>query len=117
MPPVPAANQPALREARARLHASGATIVAGTDAGIDLAKPHDVLPHAMAEFVASGMAPLDALRALTSVAGRALSLERSKGRLAAGFDADMVVVAGDPLSDPAALTSTVAVWRGGRRIV
>ena len=117
LPPVPAANQDALRDSRQRLHERGATLVAGTDAGIDKAKPHDVLPHAMDEFVASGMTPIDALRALTTVAARALSLERQKGRLARGFDADMVVVAGDPLHEPAALTSTIAVWRAGVRIV
>jgi imidazolonepropionase-like amidohydrolase len=115
--PLAAANEPALREARRRLHERGATIVAGTDAGIIPAKPHDVLPYAMGDFVASGLKPLDALRALTSVAARALSLDHRKGRLAAGFDADVVVVAGDPLSDPDALISTEAVWRGGVRIV
>ena len=61
--PLPAALQPALRDVRKRLHERGATLVAGTDAGIDHAKPHDVAPHAMAEFVASGMPPIDALRA------------------------------------------------------
>ena len=59
MPPLAAALQPALRDVRQRLHERGATLVAGTDAGIDKAKPHDVAPHAMAEFVASGMPPID----------------------------------------------------------
>ena len=54
------------------------------------------------------MAASDALRALTSVAARALALGSRKGRLAPGFDADVLVVAGDPLVDPAALASTVA---------
>jgi imidazolonepropionase-like amidohydrolase len=116
LPPLAAALQPALRDVRQHLHERGAVLVAGTDAGIDLAKPHDVAPHAMAEFVASGMKPIDALRALTSVAARALAIDHRKGRLAPGFDADLLVVAGNPLEDPAALTSTVAVWRGGRTI-
>ena len=71
----------------------------------------------MAEFVTSGMPPIDALRALTSVAARALDVDRRKGRLAAGFDADMLVVDGDPLLDPTALASTLGVWRMGQRIV
>jgi imidazolonepropionase-like amidohydrolase len=116
LPPLAAALQPALRDVRQQLHERGAVLVAGTDAGIDLAKPHDVAPHAMAEFVASGMQPIDALRALTSVAARALGVGRHKGRLAPGFDADVLVVDGNPLDDPVALTSTVAVWRGGRAI-
>ena len=42
---------------------------------------------------------------------------RRKGRLAKGFDADVLVVAGDPLADPAALASPVAVWHAGQRVV
>ena len=71
----------------------------------------------MAEFVASGMSPLDALRALTTVAARVLAVDGRKGRLAKGFDADVLVVAGDPLTDPTALTSPVAVWHAGQRVV
>jgi imidazolonepropionase-like amidohydrolase len=116
LPPVAAANLPVLREARRRLHRLGATIVAGTDAGINEGKPHDVLPYAMTEHVDAGMTPIEALRALTSVAARALGLGDRKGRLAAGYDADVVAVAGDPLLDPGALTTVVGVWRGGERV-
>jgi imidazolonepropionase-like amidohydrolase len=62
------------------------------------------------------MTPVEALRALTSVAARALAVDDRKGRLMAGYDADLVAVAGDPLVDPAALTSVVGVWRGGERV-
>lgn len=116
LPPVAAANLPVLREARRRLHRLGATIVAGTDAGISEGKPHDVLPYAITEHLDAGMTPIEALRALTSVAAGALGVEARKGRLAAGFDADLVAVAGDPMLDPTALTAVVAVWRGGERV-
>lgn len=116
LPPVAEANLPVLRETRRRLHRLGATIVAGTDAGISEGKPHDVLPYAMTEHLDAGMTPIEALRALTSVAARALSVEDRKGRLAVGYDADLVAVAGDPFVDPSALTSVVGVWRGGQRV-
>jgi imidazolonepropionase-like amidohydrolase len=116
LPPVAEANLPVLRETRRRLHRLGATIVAGTDAGINEGKPHDVLPYAMTEHLDAGMTPIEALGALTSVAARALAIEDRKGRLAAGYDADLVAVAGDPLVDPSALTSVVGVWRGGERV-
>jgi imidazolonepropionase-like amidohydrolase len=116
LPPVAVANLPVLREARRRLHQLGATIVAGTDAGINEGKPHDVLPYAMTEHLDAGMTPVEALRALTSVAARALAVDDRKGRLMAGYDADLVAVAGDPVVDPAALTAIVGVWRGGERV-
>jgi imidazolonepropionase-like amidohydrolase len=117
VPPLVTANAPILNEARRRLHELGATIVVGTDAGISEPKPHDVMPHAMSDLVAGGMTPLEALRALTSVAARALSVDGHKGRLASGFDADLIAVDGDPLADPLALTSIIAVWRAGQRVV
>lgn len=118
--PLPAAVEaslPAVRRSRRRMHELGGTVVAGTDAGIDLAKPHDVLPYASAEFVEIGMTSVEAMRALTSVPARVLGLGDRKGRLAPGYDADLLAVTGDPLTDPAALTATAAVWKAGRRIV
>ena len=117
VPPVVAANLPILNAARGRLHELGATIVVGTDAGINEVKPHDVLPHAITDLLDSGMTPIEALCALTSVAARALSVDDHKGRLASGLDADVIAVGGDPLADPSALTSVVAVWRAGHRVV
>ena len=110
-------NLPALRESRRRLRDLGATIVVGTDAGIGIRKPHDVLPHAMGDLLLDGMTAAEALRAMTSDAATAIGLGQRTGRLAPGFDADILAVAGDPTSDPTALTSVVAVWRAGTRIV
>jgi imidazolonepropionase-like amidohydrolase len=62
------------------------------------------------------MRPLDALRAVTSVAAEVCGLASRKGRLAPGFDADLVAVAGDPLTDPAALSDVRAVYLGGRLV-
>lgn len=113
--PIAEANEPTLTVARRRLHELGATIVVGTDAGIMEAKPHDVLPFALCELVASGFSPLDGLRALTSVAADACGLGDRAGRLAAGFPADVIAVDGDPLDEPRALAVVNAVWKAGRR--
>jgi imidazolonepropionase-like amidohydrolase len=40
----------------------------------------------------------------------------SKGRIAPGYDADLLAVAGDPLINPAALREVVAVFRAGQRV-
>ena len=117
--PLPAfveANLETMIGARRRLHELGATLVAGTDAGISESKPHDVLPHALVDFVASGMTALEGLQALTSVAAKVCGVSRSKGHLAAGFDADIIAVQGDPTRDPSCLPSVLGVWRAGRRV-
>lgn len=110
-----AENLGRLLASRARLVELGATMVAGTDAGIIEAKPHDVLPHAFKDLVTAGMSHLEGLRALTAVAATACRVADRKGRLARGFDADLLAVAGDPTADTAALLRPVAVWRAGRR--
>jgi imidazolonepropionase-like amidohydrolase len=116
LPPIIAANMETLSDARRRLHELGATLVAGTDAGISEAKPHDVLPHALVDFIASGMTALEGLQALTSVAAKVCGAGHSKGRLAAGFDADILAVRGDPTRDPSCLPSVLGVWKGGQRV-
>ena len=116
LPPMIANNLDVLLETRMRLHAKGATMVVGTDAGISQAKPHDVLPNAFADLVESGMTPIEALQALTTVAAKVCGVADRKGKLAAGFDADLVAVAGDPFSDVAALTAVASVWRAGREV-
>jgi imidazolonepropionase-like amidohydrolase len=114
-PPHVLRHLPAITVMLARMIAAGAVVVAGTDAGIGLPKPHGVLPHGLGDLVAAGMSPLDALRAGTSTAAGIVGLGDRKGRLAPGYDADVLAVAGDPTTDPAALLDPVAVWVGGRR--
>lgn len=100
----------------ARMHAAGVAIVAGTDAGIGPPKPHGILPHAAAELVGLGFSPVEALRAMTADAARVCGLGDSKGRIAPGFDADLLVVSGDPLSDLAALRDVESVYLAGRAL-
>src|SRR6202011_1599810 len=86
-----------------RLHEAGAVMVAGTDAGIALAKPHDVVRHAPAMLRQLGFSPAEALRTITSVAAGVCGLGHRKGRIAPGFDADILAVDGDPVAEPEAL--------------
>ena len=112
-----AANLEALLYAKRRLYELGAVIVAGTDAGITPQKPHDVLAYAHVDFTLMGMTASESMRAMTSVAAGAIGLATTKGKLAPGFDADVLAVHGDPIADPAALTSVAGVWRAGVAIV
>jgi imidazolonepropionase-like amidohydrolase len=116
LPPILAANQPVLRAAWGRVHEQGGVLVAGTDAGINEAKPHDVLPHALADFAGCQMSLLDGLRAMTSVAARVCGVHGHSGRLAPGYTADLIAVDGDPTTDAAALARVTTVWRAGRPV-
>jgi imidazolonepropionase-like amidohydrolase len=117
IPPVIAANIETMMRSLGRMHALGGVIVVGTDAGIGPGKLHDVLPQALEDLVAVGFTPEEGLRAMTSRAAAACGVGDRKGRLQAGWDADVLAVEGDVTTDPTALQRPVAVWRGGRRVV
>ena len=59
------------------------------------------------------MEPAVAMRLATSTAAAACGLADRKGRLAPGFDADIVAVDGDPLANPAAFQRVRAVYARG----
>lgn len=87
-------------------HAAGVLIAAGTDFGGGSLRANQ-LAWEVQTLVAAGLEPADALRAATVNGGRVLG-EPEAGRLREGGPADLVLVHGDPLSDPAALWR---VWR------
>jgi imidazolonepropionase-like amidohydrolase len=96
-----------------RLLELGAPFVAGTDAGIAPVKPHGVLACAPQVLRDLGMGPAESLRAVTSVAAGVCGLAHRKGRVAAGYDADLLAIDGDPLADPTALRRVRAVYARG----
>ena len=63
-----------------------------------------------------GYRQAEALRAITSVAAEACGLAHRKGRIAPGFDADILVVDGDPIADPDALHRIRAVYARGAAV-
>jgi imidazolonepropionase-like amidohydrolase len=95
---------------------AGVRPVSGTDGGINPGKPHGILAEAVIDLVDAG-APVDlALASATSAAARACGLEARTGRLAAGLDADLLVVDGDPLSHVQALRAVRTVVSRGRSV-
>ncbi|HEY3261500.1 MAG TPA: amidohydrolase family protein [Pseudonocardiaceae bacterium] len=99
-----------------RLYEAGASIVVGTDAGVGPSKPHDVLRWAVAQLGDIGMGAAEALRTVTSTAAAVCGLGHRKGRLAPGFDADVVAVDGNPLVDPSALHRIRVVYVRGTAV-
>ncbi len=100
-----------------RLMDAGARVAFSTDAGIDPHKPHDVFPDDLADLPRHGFTGTEVLTGATSAAAASCGLGHRKGRIAAGYDADLVAVAAGVQRDLAALREVHAVWRGGRRVV
>jgi imidazolonepropionase-like amidohydrolase len=61
-----------------------------------------------------GQSPMDAITSATSLAAESLRLGDRIGTLAAGYEADVIAVQGDPLEDIGALQKVVFVMKGGR---
>lgn len=61
-----------------------------------------------------GQAPMDALIGATSLAAESIEMGDTLGTLAAGFEADIVAIDGDPLQDITALRRVSFVMKGGK---
>lgn len=104
------------------LRDAGAPLLAGTDAGIDQTEAGSSIHDELAQLVAAGLTPYEAVRAATSGAAEFLGEPGEIGRVAPGLRADLLVVDRNPLEDVGALRAIEAVvlrgaWRsvGGDR--
>ena len=86
-------------------------IVNGTDA---VAGAHGHNADEIVERVREGMKPMDAIVSATSLAAQSLRLDKTIGTLAPGFEADIVALDGDPLTDVTAVTRVAFVMKGGK---
>jgi imidazolonepropionase-like amidohydrolase len=86
-------------------------MVMGTDA---VAGAHGHNADELVERVRQGgQKPMDAIISATSMAARSLRLDKTIGTLAAGYEADIVGLDGDPLTDITAVTRVAFVMKGG----
>lgn len=93
--------------------AAGVKIVTGADSSYG---PESTtrISHEVANFVAAGMAPLQALQAATVTAAELLRLDGTVGVVAAGYEADLIVIEANPLVDVRALQDPLFVLSNGR---
>ncbi len=90
----------------------GLKLVMGSDA---VAGAHGRNADELVERVRQGrQTPTDAIVSATSLAAESLNLAKSVGRLASGYQADIIAVDGDPTTDITALTRVAFVMREGR---
>ncbi len=97
-------------------HRAGVRIAAGADSGTPL-NPHGSLLPELELMVKYGMTPLQAIHSATGVAAECLGLATITGRIAPGYAADLLAVAGDPAERIQALGNPRLVLAGGRFIV
>ena len=100
----------------ATMHEMGIRIIAGTDAGIDNT-PHHQYAGGLEYLVKLGFRPDEVLAMATTGAAAALGVDGVTGRLAPGYEADLIVVDGDPLADITALGRLRRVIARGRDYV
>ncbi len=98
------------------LHEMGVRIIAGTDAGIDNT-PHHQYVGGLEHLVTLGFTPDQVLAMATTEAAAALGVGAITGRLAPGYQADLIVVDGDPRADITALRALRRVVARGRDYV
>ena len=99
-----------------RMQQAGVRVVGGSDAGIAPVKPHDALRYAMPQLMQFGMSAAEALRTMTSIAAEVCGVGDTKGRLAVGYDADILALRGNPLAQPESIHRIQAVYGRGRRV-
>lgn len=98
------------QQARA-LHEAGGTLLFGTDVGyiepVDPTREYRLLADAGLDWRA-------VLESLTTAPARRFGHGDRKGRVAVGFDADLVLLDGDPQDDAEAFANVAMTIRGGR---
>jgi imidazolonepropionase-like amidohydrolase len=102
---------PVLRAAVAEAYSRGVRIVAGTDTSYTAASLSSIGGE-VAYIAGAGVSNLDAIRSATTYNARLFGTP-GKGRLMQGYDADAIVVDGDPLADITALQRVRLVVAGG----
>jgi imidazolonepropionase-like amidohydrolase len=104
---------PRLKSTIERAHKLGVKIVTGADTSYG---PNSLsrIAGEVAAFTEMGMTPLEALQAATTRAAELLRLEKTAGVIAAGMDADLIAVDGNPLKDPRVLQDVLLVVSNGR---
>jgi imidazolonepropionase-like amidohydrolase len=105
--------QPILKAAIGKAAKLGVKIVAGSDTGYG---PNSIarVSREVGMLVEAGLTPLQALQAATITNAEMLKLEKQIGVLETGFEADVLVVDGNPLENVRVLLDPLLVISNGR---
>lgn len=97
----------------ARAYKEGAPMLAGSDAACEGVIPGYGLRDQLRLFVEAGLTPREALRTATTEPAAYFRSEDDRGRIAVGYDADIVLLRKNPIDDIRALDEiAVVILRG-----
>lgn len=99
-----------------KAHALGIKIATGADNGYT-ANSTSRISIECAHFVRMGMSPFEALQCGTVQAAELLGLEKSTGRIAPGFEADLLLIPGNPLEEIRHLQDVLMVLSNGNLVL
>lgn len=102
---------PMIQSTFERAWKAGVRIAFGTDCGVS---PHGENADEFGFMVETGMSPAEAIRTATLRSAELLGVEEDAGTLAPGRWADVIAVAGNPLSDVSVLQNVGFVMKAGR---
>ncbi|MEU0491530.1 amidohydrolase family protein [Nocardiopsis sp. NPDC006139] len=102
-----------LRRRVLEFHEAGGTVLAGSDSGMPAVRPGAGLVREIELLAACGLDPAQALAAATTGPARTLG---AGAPLAPGAPADLLIVRGDPRTDPGSLRRAALVVRDGRPV-
>lgn len=105
--------QPRIEDVIRRAHAMGVRIAAGADTDYHRESTTRI-SHEVMRFAELGLSPRDALATATSGAAELLGIGNSTGRIAEGYEADLIILERDPLSELGMLRDPLLVITNGR---
>ena len=107
---------PRLEQTIRRAHTLGVRIAAGADTDYG-AESLTRISHEVMRFRALGLSPVEALATATSGAADLLGIGARTGRVAEGYEADLIVLEANPLEDAGVLQDVLIVITDGRVVV
>ncbi|MEZ4972327.1 MAG: amidohydrolase family protein [Cyclobacteriaceae bacterium] len=99
-----------------KAHAMGVKIATGADNDYSASSTSRISLEA-ANFARMGMTNFEAIQAATITSAELLRLEKQTGRIVPGFEADLILVPGNPLEDINALQDVILVMSNGQMAV
>ena len=114
--PEPAVLAPRIVDRLRRARRIGVRIVFGTDTVMEVPGKSraDLMFDYLAVWRAAGMNGMETLKAMTSEPAQLFRIDKTRGRIAAGFAADLIAVPADPLGDTENLRRVDFVMKSGR---